>query len=137
MKREKSCGALVIEHCGEENRILLIQHKTGHWSFPKGHMEAGETEQMTALREVKEETSLDIELFSDFREAVSYSPARDVMKTVVYFLAHPLNHECKPQLSELRDTGWFTFSQAERLITYTNDKNIFNKMKAHVEQYGM
>ena len=136
MRKEKSCGALLIEQCGDTHNILLIQHKTGHWSFPKGHMEHGETEQMTAIREVKEETSVDAQLFSDFRESVTYSPKRDTIKTVVYFLAHPQNHDCKPQLSEVRATGWFSFEEAEQMITYDNDKAIFAKMKKFVTENG-
>ena len=62
MKREKSCGALVyrITQSGQKE-LLFIKHRHGtHWSFPKGHMEEGESEVQTALREVKEETGSDI-----------------------------------------------------------------------------
>ena len=62
MKREKSCGALVYRVTPNgQKELLFIKHRHGtHWSFPKGHMEEGETEVQTALREVKEETGLDI-----------------------------------------------------------------------------
>ena len=66
MKREKSCGALVyrITQNGQKE-LLFIKHRHGtHWSFPKGHMEEGENEVQTALREVKEETGLDIDTWS-------------------------------------------------------------------------
>ena len=59
MKREKSCGALVyrITQSGQKE-LLFIKHRHGtQWSFPKGHMEEGESEVQTALREVKEETA--------------------------------------------------------------------------------
>ena len=72
MKREKSCGALVyrITQNGQKE-LLFIKHRHGtHWSFPKGHMEEGENEVQTALREVKEETGLDIDLEGDFRPSV-------------------------------------------------------------------
>ena len=62
MKREKSCGALVIRKNGEQYDLVLLRHRFGgHWSFPKGHVEDGEHENETALREVKEETGLDAE----------------------------------------------------------------------------
>ena len=54
MVYEKSCGAIVVRTEPQENRIyiLMIRHKAGgHRSFPKGHMEEGETEYATALRE--------------------------------------------------------------------------------------
>ena len=43
MKQEKSCGAIVYRHVGEKTQLLLIKHRfSGHWSFPKGHVEEGE-----------------------------------------------------------------------------------------------
>ena len=82
VKREKSCGALVyrITQNGQKE-LLFIKHRHGtHWSFPKGHMEEGENEVQTALREVKEETGLDIDLEGDFRQSVEYYPKPNVKK---------------------------------------------------------
>ena len=68
---EKSCGALVVRREGDSYYILMIRHKPkGNRSFPKGHMEAGETEYATALREVMEETSSQIAIVSDFRAII-------------------------------------------------------------------
>ena len=61
MLREKSCGALVVRRDEEDGKqyLLMIRHKLGgHRSFPKGHMEPGETESQTAEREILEETGL-------------------------------------------------------------------------------
>ena len=58
MKFEKSCGAIVLD----ENKVLVVTHQAGHTDFPKGHMEGNEIEEETAIREVKEETNIDIEL---------------------------------------------------------------------------
>lgn len=76
MKREKSCGVLVLRQQEEELYVVLLRHRFGgHWSFPKGHVEAGESERQTALREVREETGLTgIKLMDGFRESVEYSP---------------------------------------------------------------
>ena len=61
MLHEKSCGAIVYRKYHGNLEILLIKHvNSGHWSFPKGHVEAGETEVETALREIKEETGIDV-----------------------------------------------------------------------------
>ena len=65
LKYEKSCGALVFRQDPKTGcmYILMIRHKRGgHRSFPKGHVEAGETEHQTAIREVEEETRLLIPL---------------------------------------------------------------------------
>ena len=84
MKREKSCGALVVRKNGENFDLVLLRHRFGgHWSFPKGHVEAGESERQTALREVREETGLAIRLLDGFRESVEYFPKPGVKKQVI------------------------------------------------------
>ena len=57
MKHEKSCGAICYTREEGAPRVLVICHRYGgHWAFPKGHVEAGESEEETAMREVREET---------------------------------------------------------------------------------
>ena len=59
LKKEKSCGCIIIK----DNKVLLVYEKRRNfWGFPKGHMEDGENEIETALREVKEEVGLDVEI---------------------------------------------------------------------------
>lgn len=90
VKTEKSCGAVVFTEENGLRRVVLIREKSGFWGFPKGHMEAGETEEQTALREVLEETGARITLIGGFRETEQYTLDRegrpDVTKQVVYFL---------------------------------------------------
>lgn len=53
MSIEKSCGIIVYHSLEKEPKFLLLQSRiNNHWSFPKGHMEIGETEKETAIREV-------------------------------------------------------------------------------------
>ena len=87
MLHEKSCGAIVYRKYHGNTEILLIKHiNSGHWSFPKGHVEGDETEEETAKREIMEETGIDVNLDTTFREIVSYSPRKDTQKIVVYFI---------------------------------------------------
>ena len=66
MEKEKSCGAIIYNNNKE---VLIVKHNAGHWDFPKGHMEYQEDEFQTAIREVKEETNLDVELFKEYTNA--------------------------------------------------------------------
>ena len=77
MKHEKSCGALTFRTENGARRVLVIRHRHGgHWAFPKGHVEPGETE-----RETLEETGVRVRFADGFRETTRYSPARGVEKT--------------------------------------------------------
>ena len=86
MKREKSCGGLVFRRQNDLIQLLLIKHKKGgHWSFPKGHVEAGESERETAMREILEETGVHVDIKDGYHERVFYNPRPNIRKEVVYF----------------------------------------------------
>ncbi|MDE6004864.1 MAG: NUDIX domain-containing protein [Oscillospiraceae bacterium] len=130
MHYEKSCGAIVYRRFHGNIEILLIRHlNSGHWSFPKGHVESGETELETAKREIKEETAIDVYMDPTFRETVSYSPKRDTQKIVVYFIARAKNYNFTPQKEEVSEVRWVDIGYASHLLTYENDKNIVVKAK--------
>jgi bis(5'-nucleosidyl)-tetraphosphatase len=135
MKQEKSCGAIVYRHVSEKTQLLLIKHRfSGHWSFPKGHVEEGEHENETALREVKEETGLDILLQKGFRESVEYCPSPDVKKQVVYFLGVPSGGALCKQDSEVSDIRWLEIGRAQREVTFNNDKMLIRKVSRHLSE---
>lgn len=126
MKQEKSCGAVVYrEKDSGKVKVLLIRHKNGgHWAFPKGHVEKGETEEETALREIREETGLKVKLDTGFRHTVTYSPKPEVMKDVVYFAARSEEKRVKAQEEEVTDIHWFKPQEALDIVTYDNDRRI-------------
>lgn len=127
MDYEKSCGAVVFRKYHGNTELLLIKHTIGgHWSFPKGHVETGETEEETAYREVLEETSIHIDICPGFREVVSYSPKRDVTKDVIYFLGRARNFDYVPQASEIAQIKWVEISLAHSFLSYDNDKQLVN-----------
>ena len=74
MKKERSCGAVVYKREHDRTLFLLERMVQGHVSLPKGHMEAGETEEETARREIREETGLETALDTSFRHVITYSP---------------------------------------------------------------
>lgn len=130
MLYEKSCGAIVFRKYHGNIELLLIKHSlAGHWSFPKGHVESGETEMETAHREVLEETGIEVELSSLFREVVTYSPKKDVMKDVIYFLGKAKNFDYVPQEEEIAQIKWVEINLANSFLTYDNDKQLVSKAK--------
>ena len=137
MKREKSCGAVVYRYNNDVLELLLIRHRFGgHWSFPKGHVEEGENEFQTALREVKEETNLSIRLREGFRESVEYFPKPYIKKQVVYFLGLSLGDTAKRQEEEISELRWVPIDDAERMVSFANDKNLISRSREYLKVNG-
>lgn len=134
MNYEKSCGAVVYRKFHGNTEILLIKHvKSGCWSFPKGHMEHGESETDTAIREIKEETNIDISIDdSSFRETVIFNPRRDTRKEVVYFIGRALSNEVIPQEEEIAELRWVQIGNAASWLAYDNDRQLVNRVKAYL-----
>lgn len=134
MIHEKSCGAVVYRKFHGNTEILLIKHvRSGCWSFPKGHMEEGETELQTAVREIKEETNIDISIDDpSFRETVIFSPRRDTRKEVVYFVGRATSFDAAAQEEEISEIRWLEIGSASAKLAYDNDKIILNKVKAYL-----
>ena len=130
MLYEKSCGAVVYRKSHGNIEILLIKHvNSGHWSFPKGHVEKFETEEQTALREIKEETGIDVIIDTSFREIVSYTPKKDIKKDVIYFIGKATSFDYVPQQGERSEIRWVDIGYASTILTYENDKMIVGKAR--------
>lgn len=136
MEHEKSCGAIIIREQDKKTQVLLVKHNAGHWAFAKGHVEGNETEEQTALREIKEETSLDVELDTNFRTSVRYSPMENVEKEVVYFLAYKKSGEETPQLEEISQMKWLNLEDATKQVTYERDEEILQKVREYLIKKG-
>ena len=120
-KQEKSCGAVVF-HDGK----ILIEHMAGgHYSIPKGHVEAGDDgEKGTALREIKEETNLDVEIQGDDSYFIYYSPFPGCVKKVVFFRAVASNINTIAQECEVSSISWMTPDEAIETVTHQSDKDV-------------
>ncbi len=121
MVKEKSCGTI----CFDGDKVLMVKHNAGHCAFPKGHVEEGETEFETAIRETKEETGIDVEIISDKRFVNTYSPKEDVIKDVIFFIAKPLNIDLTRQESEIADLRWIDIDKASEYITFDDDRKLY------------
>lgn len=131
MQHEKSCGAVVFTRTDKGVKYLLIANLKGIYGFPKGHVEAGETEEQTALREIREETGLIVQLENGFRQCVEYYPKPNVKKQVVYFLASLTDPTAQPipQKEEVSELRWMNTEEANTLVTFRNDRRLIDKAK--------
>lgn len=133
IKYEKSVGA-IIYFIDEQQKIyyLVQQHVNGnHWAFAKGHVEANETEEETALREIEEETGItEVTLDMKFRESNVYSPKENVEKEVIYFTAETSKATAfavENQEIEIQEILFLPYEAAIDQVTFPNDKLILEK----------
>ena len=132
MNYEYSCGAVVFTRIDGEPHYVLVRAKDqpeGCHGFPKGHMEAGETEEQTALREIYEEVGLRVRLLDGFRAVTEYQlPAPpDTRKRVVFFLAEYEGQETTVLESELAAITIAPWPQALELTEFADSKRILTE----------
>ena len=134
MKHEKSCGAVVFRKAENGWNVLLIRHTKGrHISFPKGHVEIGETESQTAEREILEETGIRVKVDRRFRAENRYNIRPDTQKLVVIFAAVTDQEEITPQPEEIAEAVWVPLSQADERLTYERDRRIMHDAFEHIQ----
>ncbi len=126
MKFEKSCGGVVFSREFGDVRYLIIESHEGIFGFPKGHMENGETEMETAVREIFEETGLRPDFISGFKEEQEYLLPRKkgVIKKVTYFLAEFENQEIVIQEKEIKSARLLSFDDAIKILQFQNAKDV-------------
>lgn len=135
MKYEKSCGAVIFRKAEGWN-VLLIRHTKGrHISFPKGHVEPGETESQTAEREIREETGLHVRVDRRFRAENRYNIRPDIQKLVVIFAALTEQAQIVPQPEEIAEAFWLPVDQAAERLTYERDRKIMRDALEFIQKY--
>lgn len=133
---EKSCGAVVFFRAKDGIKLLLVRNCNGkYWSFPKGHMEVGENEYRTALREVLEETGLNVKIYKGYRQVSDYSPFGNIKKRVVFFLGEAPTDKVKIQRSEIESYVWASFEQAYKMCSYQNDMRILETAQKAIDSH--
>ena len=140
MPKEKSAGAIILRKEHGETYYLLLRYRSGHWEFPRGHIEEGETEEMAARREVFEETGIkDLKIIPGFKEYTKFlfkkkynlkpeekKKAPWVFKLVYFFLAETTTKEVKLDEENI-GFAWLSYEQALKKLTYKPAKTVFTK----------
>jgi 8-oxo-dGTP diphosphatase len=119
----------------DEGRLLMVKVRNlegqERWTFPKGHIEKGETEKDAAVREVEEETGYLCEIIRDF-DRVQYYFQRNgeiTKKTVTWFLMKPIKKVGALDPEEILETEWVSKEEAESRVVYKSDKQLLAKLR--------
>ena len=121
---EISSGAVIFTHINNELKYVIIHDNNNNYGFPKGHQEKGESLKETALREIKEEVGIDVEIIGDFEKTIYYSLPNGNTKEANYYLAYFENQELKPQEGEVQRIELLSYKKALDLINFEDVKDI-------------
>jgi len=114
--------------------FLLVKHGAGHWGFPKGHPNPGETPLQTARRELQEETGINHCRIKDgiqFHEKYSFEHhGEQVVKSVTYFPAIVAPHHAAAAVAqaEIRDCRWADLRSAQQLLTFPEAQTLLSEV---------
>ena len=134
---ERSSGAIVFREEDGKRKYLLLYYGKGHWGFPRGNLEDGETEKEAAIREIKEETGIeDLEFISGFREINEWyykNNGKTIHKMASFFLAET-NTEDVELSSEHSSYKWLDYEEAMERLTFKNTRKVLEKAKKSLNQ---
>jgi 8-oxo-dGTP pyrophosphatase MutT (NUDIX family) len=132
-QKATSAGGIVFRE-GDSGTELLIGRRRSEragstWSLPKGTPDAGETTEQTALREVLEETGLEMRIVATVGD-IQYYFAREgvrIDKTVYYFLMEPTGGDLTHHDHEFEEVRWVPLAEADRLMSFPTERDIVTR----------
>ena len=121
MAKIAQAGAIAFKVVAGSAMILVVQARQdpNHWIFPKGHVEDGESEEVTALRELSEETGVEGELIGHVG-ALEFPSNEDVVHVQYYLIRYSQIVES----AEGRELRWCTYGEAQDLLTFSDAKEL-------------
>jgi 8-oxo-dGTP pyrophosphatase MutT (NUDIX family) len=137
IKYEVSAGGLVLRRNGADLEALLIGRGMPRvWSLPKGHVEARETHEQAALREVREETGCWAEILIKLTDISYwfYLNRTKHKKSVHFYLMNYLSGDTANHDHEVDEARWFEIKAAKRALKYVNEKRLVDLGLEWIEQ---
>ena len=129
-RREVSAGGVVYRREGDELEILLAARRTRRgdlaWGLAKGGIEADESTEDAAVREVREETGIDAEIeesLGDTRYFYVWDDVR-VRKVVHFFLMRATGGDTTDRDDEMEDVQWFPLDRALKRAAYRGEREV-------------
>ncbi len=137
--KDESFGIIPVHEKAGTRRFLLIHQTKGHWSFPKGHADPGESPTQTALRELAEEAGVtDCRLLGDeaFIERYTFinKKGKHVDKTVTFFIGLVNDPAVTVQPDEVQDHAWLDADSVMSRLTFPEARELFARVLTHLDK---
>lgn len=136
-REEISAGGIVFRRAPDGVRFLLIRDSYKNWGFPKGHLEADESPDAAAVREVREETGLTGLTLTAPVEIIDWHfrfRGRLVHKVCHFYLIEAADGHARPLRREgITACKWLTFDEATSLVSYENARTVLARARAMLE----
>ena len=128
-KEVRAAGGLVVRPARENGIEVLLVHRPKYddWSFPKGKLDSGETEEQAAVREVREETGFVCTL-GDEIATVRYVDGKGRPKRVRYWMMTVAGGDADIPNAEVDELAWLTPDDASTLLTYSHDRDLARQL---------
>jgi 8-oxo-dGTP pyrophosphatase MutT (NUDIX family) len=123
-KLEKA-GAIVLSAKNKANIALLYRSRESDWSFPKGHIEQGENPMEAMIREIKEETGLDVEVVKELPEHFYTSPNEGEIVNKMFLVVSKDDSKLKTEY-EGDKLEWVSLDKVNEKLSYKNLKDYFD-----------
>jgi 8-oxo-dGTP pyrophosphatase MutT (NUDIX family) len=125
-----SAGGVVVSALDSRPSLVVGMRRRGRdavtWTLPKGTPDAGETTEATALREVGEETGLEVRIVASL-PSIEYEFVQDgtrIHKTVHYFLMEPTGGDLARHDREFERVRWVAFEEAGTLLSFATEREL-------------
>lgn len=130
----QKAGAIILSKKNKKNILLLFRGRQQDWSFPKGHIEKDESSEGAVIREVKEETGLDVQMIRSLHP-MEYENAREGHVVLHYFLVQSKNDSLLKTESENDELHWVSYQEILDKISYENIKQWYKENISLIENY--
>ncbi len=122
-----SAGGVVVQRIADRVQVALVGNsQRGTWYLPKGGLDKGETIEQAAVREVLEETGLDVNMVRPVKAIHYWFNARGtrIHKTVHYFLMEATGGDFSRRDAENDRAAWFDLDDALSAMSYENEADV-------------
>lgn len=133
-----SAGLVLYTDINGVREYLLLHYASGHWDFPKGKIELGESKEQAALRELKEETGLAATIVDGFERSLGYwfkdyVSGELIYKTVYFFIGYAQQTVVTLSCEHIGFV-WLPYNQAHEHTTFENARQILEKAEAFLNK---